>query len=310
MKHSDLIILGSGPAGYTAALYASRANTETTIITGDVVGGQLTSTNDIENWPGLTKQTSGPALMADLKAQVDACKVDTVNDFIVSVDLSAKPFVLTGRGGEYSCNALIIATGSSPKMLAVPGEEDLFGAGVSTCAVCDGFFYENQNVAVIGGGNTAVEEALYLSDIASTVHLICRGQYLKAEQVMIDRLHDRIREGKVIVYYESSVKEFIGDNTTGLTSIKANIAGVETVVDVAGAFVAIGHTPNSQLFEGVLELHPYGIIKTGFTGGASSTSVHGVFAAGDVKEDHYRQAIVSAGSGCIAALDAVKYLKQ
>ena len=311
-RQHDLIVLGSGPAGYTAALYATRANLQPVLITGVEVGGQLTTTTDVDNWPGDADGLQGPDLMVRMDEHVRKFGADVVNDHINGVDLSSRPFLLSGDQAEYRAGALIIATGASAKYLGLPSEEAFKGRGVSACATCDGFFYRNQEVAVIGGGNTAVEEALYLSGIASKVHLVHRRDELRAEKMLQDRLFARAEEGKVELLWHHVLDEVLG-NEMGVSGVRLKHAqsGEARELAVPGVFIAIGHTPNTALFEGQLDMHD-GYIRTisGQGGNATATSVPGVFAAGDVADHVYRQAITSAGFGCMAALDAEKFLSE
>jgi thioredoxin reductase (NADPH) len=308
-KHHPLIILGSGPAGYTAAIYAARANLRPVVITGIQQGGQLTTTTEVENWPGGPADLQGPQLMQEMQAHVERFDAEIVFDHIDQVDLSVRPFVLQGTG-TYSCDALIIATGATAQYLGLPSETAFMGKGVSACATCDGFFYRNQKVAVIGGGNTAVEEALYLANIASEVTLVHRRDALRAEKVLQDRLFAREKEGKVKILWDHQLAEVLGDDS-GVTGIRVKSVKDDTTsdVDLAGVFIAIGHKPNTDIFAGQLEMKD-GYIRThsGTEGNATATSVAGVFAAGDVGDHIYRQAVTSAGFGCMAALDAEKYL--
>lgn len=309
IKHHRLIILGSGPAGYTAAVYAARANLKPVVITGIQQGGQLTTTTEVENWPGGAHDLQGPQLMQQMQEHVERFDAQVVFDHIEKVDLSTRPFMLTGSS-QYSCDALIIATGASAQYLGLPSEAAFAGKGVSACATCDGFFYRKQKVAVIGGGNTAVEEALYLANIASEVVLVHRRDTLRSEKVLQDRLFAREREGKVRILWNHTLEEVVGDQSgvTGMR-IKAVKDNTESLVDLAGVFIAIGHKPNTDIFAGQLEMKDgYLTIHSGTNGNATATSVPGVFAAGDVADHIYRQAITSAGFGCMAALDAEKYL--
>jgi thioredoxin reductase (NADPH) len=312
-KHRSLIILGSGPAGYTAAVYAARANRKPALITGLHRGGQLMTTTEVDNWPGDAQGLLGPALMQRMHAHAERFGTEMIASHIARVDLSRRPFLLEGDGGDrYSCDALIIATGASARYLGLPSEEHFRGHGVSACATCDGFFFKNQRVAVIGGGNSAVEEALYLSHLASHVTLIHRRDRLRAEKILQDRLHEREREGKVALLWHHRVEEVLGD-ASGVTGVRVRSTQTEQPQDigVSGVFVAIGHTPNTQLFEGQLAMRGgYLLVRGGLEGGATGTSVPGVFAAGDVADHTYRQAITSAGTGCMAALDADRYLEQ
>ena len=308
--HHRLMILGSGPAGYTAAVYAARANLNPVVITGLQQGGQLTTTTEVENWPGGTHDLQGPDLMQQMQAHVERLEASVVFDHIEQVDLSQRPFQLNGTA-SYTCDALIIATGASAQYLGLPSETAFMGKGVSACATCDGFFYRNQEVAVVGGGNTAVEEALYLSNLCSKVHLIHRRDSLRAEKILQDRLMERAREGKVAMHWHCALDEVLGDDT-GVTGIRTrstlNEADTEQI-PLAGVFIAIGHKPNTDLFKGQLDMAGgYLEVHSGTQGQATHTSVDGVFAAGDVADHIYRQAITSAGFGCMAALDAEKYL--
>ena len=309
VQHHTLIILGSGPAGYTAAVYAARANLNPVVITGIQQGGQLTTTTEVENWPGGPADLQGPQLMQQMQEHVERFDASVVFDHIEEVDLAAKPMCLRGTA-SYTCDALIIATGASAQYLGLPSEEAFQGKGVSACATCDGFFYRNQKVAVIGGGNTAVEEALYLANIASEVVLVHRRDALRAEKVLQDRLFTREKEGKVTIMWDHTLDEVLGDDS-GVTGISVKSVKGESVsqVDLAGVFIAIGHKPNTDMFAGQLEMKD-GYIKTtsGTEGNATATSAPGVFAAGDVGDHIYRQAVTSAGFGCMAALDAEKYL--
>lgn len=309
IKHHRLIILGSGPAGYTAAVYAARANLKPVVITGIQQGGQLTTTTEVENWPGGSADLQGPELMQQMQEHVERFDAEVVFDHIESVDLSVRPFILKGTS-DYSCDALVIATGASAQYLGIPSEEAFAGKGVSACATCDGFFYRNQKVAVIGGGNTAVEEALYLANIASEVVLVHRRDALRSEKVLQDRLFAREKEGKVKIMWNHTLDEILGD-ATGVTGMRLKAVGDNTLseVELAGVFIAIGHKPNTDIFRGQLEMKDgYLTIHSGTHGNATATSVPGVFAAGDVADHVYRQAVTSAGFGCMAALDAEKYL--
>ena len=310
-KHVRLLILGSGPAGYTAAVYAARANLSPTLITGLQQGGQLTTTTEIENWPAATPDLTGPELMVKMREHAERFNTEIIFDHIDRVDFSTKPYKLYGSDTEYSCDALIIATGASAQYLGLPSEEAFKSKGVSACATCDGFFYRNQKVAVVGGGNTAVEEALYLANIASEVHLIHRRDTFRAEKILMDRLHEKVQQGKVILHTHRIVDEILGDNM-GVTSVRllsTQDPNISEEVAVMGVFIAIGHKPNTKIFEGQLELKDgYIKVKSGTEGRATQTSVEGIFAAGDVMDHIYRQAITSAGTGCMAALDAEHYL--
>lgn len=310
-KHSKLLILGSGPAGYTAAVYAARANLQPVLITGMEKGGQLTTTTEVENWPGDPNDLTGPLLMERMHEHAAKFETEIIFDHISRVDLQNRPFRLTGDSGEYTCDALIIATGASARYLGLPSEEAFKGRGVSACATCDGFFYRNQKVAVIGGGNTAVEEALYLSNIASEVHLIHRRDSFRAEKILIKRLMDKVASGNIVLHTDRTLEEVTGDQM-GVSGLRLrdtkNSDNVESL-EVAGLFVAIGHSPNTAFFEGQLELeNGYIKVQSGIHGNATQTSIPGVFAAGDVMDHIYRQAITSAGTGCMAALDAERYL--
>lgn len=310
IKHAKLLILGSGPAGYTAAIYAARANLKPVLVTGLQQGGQLTTTDEIENWPGAFEHTTGTGLMDQMLKHAEKFETEIVFDHINKVDLSARPFKLYGDMQTFSCDALIIATGASAKYLGLPSEEAYKGRGVSACATCDGFFYRNKPVAVIGGGNTAVEEALYLANIASEVHLIHRRDSFRAEKILIDRLYKKVEEGKIILHTHRTLEEVLGDNmgVTGLR-LKDTQSDATEEVKIDGLFVAIGHAPNTDIFAGQLELNNgYIVVKSGLEGNATATSVEGVFAAGDVMDHNYRQAITSAGTGCMAALDAERFL--
>ena len=305
-----LIILGSGPAGYTAAIYAARANLEPTLITGLEVGGQLTTTTEVENWPGDYQDLQGPDLMIRMKKHAEKYNVKIINDQIKKVDFSQSPLLLEGERDSYAAKSLIIATGASAKYLGIESEKNFLGKGVSACATCDGFFYKDQEVAVIGGGNTAVEEALYLSNICSKVHLVHRRDEFRAEKILQDRMFNKVKEGKISLVLNSNLKEVLGDQVVDSIKI-ANNDGEESIIKVEGVFIAIGHKPNTDIFQDQLDMQD-GYIKTksGFDHGATSTSVPGVFAAGDVADYTYRQAITSAGFGCMAALDAEKYLSS
>lgn len=309
VKHHRLIILGSGPAGYTAAVYAARANLNPVVITGMQQGGQLTTTTEVENWPGGAPDLQGPQLMQEMQAHVERFDASIVFDHIEKVDLSSRPFRI-GGSHDYTCDALIIATGASAQYLGLPSEAAFMGKGVSACATCDGFFYRNKEVAVVGGGNTAVEEALYLSNLCSKVHLIHRRDSLRSEKVLQDRLFSKAAEGKVVLHWNHTLDEVLGD-AMGVTGIRiaSTDADSQKEIALAGVFIAIGHKPNTQIFEGQLVMEGgYITIRSGLVGEATLTSVPGVFAAGDVADHVYRQAITSAGFGCMAALDAEKYL--
>ncbi|ENU42788.1 thioredoxin-disulfide reductase [Acinetobacter seifertii] len=309
-RHSRLIILGSGPAGYSAAVYAARANLKPTLIAGLQLGGQLTTTTEVDNWPGDPEGLTGPALMERMQAHAERFGTELVYDHINEVDLNVRPFVLKGDMEEYTCDALIIATGATAQYLGLESEQKFMGQGVSACATCDGFFYKNQKVMVVGGGNTAVEEALYLSNIASHVTLVHRRDSLRSEKILQDHLFAKEKEGKISIVWNHEVEEVLGDNT-GVTSVRLKSTKDDTKqdVEVHGLFVAIGHKPNTGMFDGQLNLRDgYIQVQSGTSGNATATSVAGVFAAGDVADSIYRQAITSAGSGCMAALDAEKYL--
>ena len=310
IKHTKLLILGSGPAGYTAAIYAARANLNPVLVTGLQQGGQLTTTTEIENWPGDFGETTGPELMQRMLQHAEKFETEIVFDHINRVDLSSRPFKLYGDSQTFSCDALIIATGASARYLGLPSEESYKGRGVSACATCDGFFYRNKPVAVVGGGNTAVEEALYLANIASEVHLIHRRDSFRAEKILIDRLYKKVEEGKIILHTNRTLDEVLGDNM-GVTGVRLQDvqSGAKEDVALDGVFIAIGHAPNTEIFQGQLELNNgYIVVKSGLEGNATATSVEGVFAAGDVMDHNYRQAITSAGTGCMAALDAERFL--
>lgn len=310
MKHKKLIILGSGPAGYTAAIYAARANLEPLLITGMQMGGQLTTTTEVDNWPGDDAGVEGPALMERMRKHAERFATEILFDHIHTVNLKEKPFTLVGDQGSYSCDALIIATGASAMYLGLPSEESFMGRGVSACATCDGFFYKNQEVAVIGGGNTAVEEALYLANIAKKVTLIHRRDSLRAEKILQDKILARAAQGNIEIVWNHELEEVLGDasGVTGL-KLKSTQDGSAKEIAVAGVFVAIGHSPNTSMFTDQLDMNQgYITVKSGLQGQATATSVPGVFAAGDVADQVYRQAITSAGMGCMAALDAERYL--
>lgn len=312
VRHCKLLILGSGPAGYTAAVYAARANLNPVLITGLQQGGQLTTTTDVENWPGDPEGLTGPDLMVRMQQHAERFDTEIIFDHISQVTLTERPFRLKGDSGEYTCDALIIATGASAKYLGLPSEDAFKGKGVSACATCDGFFYRNQKVCVVGGGNTAIEEALYLANIASEVHLIHRRDTFRAEKILIDRLHDKAANGNVTLHLHKTLDEVLGDNM-GVTGIRIKDTRDGSVEDLAlqGAFIAIGHQPNTDMFQGQLEMeNGYLKVQTGSHGNATQTSIEGVFAAGDVSDHVYRQAITSAGTGCMAALDAERYLDQ
>ena len=309
-QHHRLIILGSGPAGYTAAVYAARANLDPVVITGMVQGGQLTTTTDVDNWPGDVEGLQGPALMERMLKHAERFDTEVIFDHINAVDLSKKPYTLTGDSAVFTCDALIIATGASAQYLGLESETAFMGKGVSACATCDGFFYRNKPVAVIGGGNTAVEEALYLANICSHVTLVHRRDSLRAEKILQKKLFDKVEEGKVTIEWDNTLDEVLGDDmgVTGIAMKHASTGEVQKLV-VDGVFIAIGHIPNSEIFAGQLEMkNGYVTVNTGVTGNATQTSVPGVFAAGDIADQIYRQAVTSAGFGCMAALDAEKFL--
>lgn len=309
-KHAKVLILGSGPAGYSAAVYAARANLNPVLLTGVEMGGQLTTTTDVDNWPGDVEGLQGPDLMERMRRHAERFETEVIFDHVHQVDLGARPFSLEGGSGSYSCDALIIATGASARYLGLPSEQAYMGKGVSACATCDGFFYRGEKVAVIGGGNTAVEEALYLSNIASEVILVHRRDKLRAEKILQDRLFEKERTGNVTFHWDHVLEEVKGDDS-GVTGIRINNvkSGEKTDLELKGVFIAIGHTPNTEIFAGQLEMNNgYIVIKSGLNGDATTTSVPGVFAAGDVSDQVYRQAVTSAGFGCMAALDAEKFL--
>ena len=311
-QHAKVLILGSGPAGYTAAVYAARANLQPLLITGMAQGGQLMTTTEVDNWPADVHGVQGPELMQRFLEHAERFKTQIVFDHISKVDFSQRPFTLTGDSGTYTCDALIIATGASAKYLGLPSEEAFMGRGVSGCATCDGFFYKNEEVCVIGGGNTAVEEALYLSNIASKVTLVHRRDKFKAEPILVDKLHEKVAEGKIVLKTHNTLDEVLGDGT-GVTGIrlKSTETGATEDLTLKGCFIAIGHHPNTDIFEGQLEMKGgYILTRSGLQGFATMTSVPGVFAAGDVQDNIYRQAITSAGTGCMAALDAQRFLEQ
>ncbi len=312
MKPTKVLILGSGPAGYTAAVYAARANLNPLLITGIAQGGQLMTTTEVDNWPADVHGVQGPDLMQRFQQHAERFNTEIVFDHINAVDFSKRPFVLKGDSGEYSCDALIIATGASAKYLGLPSEEAFMGKGISACATCDGFFYRGQDVGVVGGGNTAVEEALYLSNIARKVTLIHRRDTFKAEAIMIDKLMDKVKEGKIELKLHSVLDEVLGD-PMGVTGVRLkNVQSGNTEdLTVKGCFIAIGHSPNTEIFQGQLEMKDgYIVTQSGNNGMATMTSVAGIFAAGDVQDHIYRQAITSAGTGCMAALDAQRFLEQ
>ncbi|BES84615.1 thioredoxin reductase [Pectobacterium araliae] len=310
VKHHKLLILGSGPAGYTAAVYAARANLQPVLITGMEKGGQLTTTTEVENWPGDADNLTGPLLMERMHAHATKFNTDVIFDHIERVDLQNRPFRLFGDSDEYTCDALIIATGASARYLGLPSEEAFKGKGVSACATCDGFFYRNQKVAVVGGGNTAVEEALYLSNIAAEVHLIHRRETFRSEKILIDRLMDKVKNGNIILHTNRTLDEVLGDDM-GVTGVRIRDtqSNAAEELELAGVFIAIGHSPNTVVFGDQLALeNGYIKVQSGIHGNATQTSIPGVFAAGDVMDHIYRQAITSAGTGCMAALDAERYL--
>ena len=309
--HAQVLILGSGPAGYTAAVYAARANLKPLLITGMAQGGQLMTTTEVDNWPADVQGVQGPELMQRFLEHAERFKTQVVFDHISQVDFSRRPFTLTGDSGTYTCDALIIATGASAKYLGLESEQHFMGRGVSGCATCDGFFYREQEVCVIGGGNTAVEEALYLSNIASKVTLVHRRDRFKAEPILVDKLHEKVAEGKIVLKTHNVLDEVLGDDS-GVTGIRLKHVdtGATEQVDLKGCFIAIGHHPNTDIFQGQLTMKDgYIVTRSGLQGMATMTSVDGVFAAGDVQDNIYRQAITSAGTGCMAALDAQRYLE-
>jgi thioredoxin reductase (NADPH) len=309
-KHARLLILGSGPAGYTAAVYAARANLKPLLLTGLVQGGQLTTTTDVDNWPADAGGVQGPELMTRFQQHAERFETEIVFDHINKVALGARPFVLEGDSGTYTCDALVIATGASARYLGMASEQKFMGQGVSACATCDGFFFKGKEVAVVGGGNTAVEEALYLANICSKVTLVHRRDKFRAEKIMVDKLMKRVAEGKIVLELDAALDEVLGDKT-GVTGIRiSNLKTRENkTIELKGLFIAIGHTPNTQVFAGQLEMeNGYIVTRGGREGGSTATSIPGVFAAGDVQDHVYRQAVTSAGSGCMAALDAEKYL--
>jgi thioredoxin reductase (NADPH) len=311
-RHDKVLILGSGPAGYTAAVYAARANLKPTLITGLAQGGQLMTTTDVDNWPADAMGVQGPELMERFQKHAERFGTEIIFDHIHTVDLKVRPFNLQGDQRTYTCDALIIATGASAKYLGLPSEEAFMGKGVSGCATCDGFFYKNQDVAVVGGGNTAVEEALYLSNIAKQVTVVHRRDKFRAEPILVDKLMEKVKAGKISLEWNHVADEVLGDKS-GVTGLRIRHAKNETTKDltVQGVFIAIGHSPNTGIFEGQLEMqNGYIVTQSGTQGNATATSVPGVFAAGDVQDHVYRQAVTSAGSGCMAALDAQKYLEE
>ena len=310
--HAQVLILGSGPAGYTAAIYAARANLKPVLVTGMAQGGQLMTTTEVDNWPADVMGVQGPELMQRFQQHAERFNTQIVFDQVHTVDFSKRPFTLTGDSGSYTCDALVIATGASAKYLGLPSEEAFMGRGVSGCATCDGFFYKGDTVAVIGGGNTAVEEALYLSNIASTVHLVHRRDKFRAEPILIDKVHDKVAAGKIVLHTFNTLDEVLGD-ASGVTGVRLKnvTTGATEDLPLKGCFIAIGHQPNTDIFKGQLEMKDgYIITRTGLNGFATMTSVPGVFAAGDVQDHVYRQAITSAGTGCMAALDAQRFLEQ
>ena len=311
-RHIKCLILGSGPAGYSAAVYAARANLEPAIITGIQQGGQLTTTTDVDNWPGDNEGVQGPDLMIRMQKHAERFGTEMIFDHINEVDLKNKPYTLKGDSGTYTCDSLIICTGASAKYLGLPSEEAFMGKGVSACATCDGFFYKNQKVAVVGGGNTAVEEALYLSNLASEVHLIHRRDELRAEKILQDKLFEKAENGNVVLHWHRTLEEVVGDDM-GVTGLRMKSTKDDSIeeLELQGVFIAIGHKPNTDIFEGQLEMKDgYIQVQSGLKGNATATSVEGVFAAGDVSDNVYRQAVTSAGTGCMAALDAEKFLDQ
>ena len=310
VRHCPLLILGSGPAGYTAAVYAARANLKPVMITGMQQGGQLTTTTEVENWPGDADDLTGPALMERMQKHAEKFDTEIIFDHINKVDFSKRPFTLTGDNGTFTCDALIICTGASAQYLGLPSEEAFMGRGVSACATCDGFFYKNQKVAVVGGGNTAVEEALYLSNIASEVHLVHRRDTFRSEKILIERLNEKVKNGNIILHTDRTLDEVLGDNM-GVTALRLKDTKSDATeeIAVAGVFIAIGHKPNTDIFNDQLAMeNGYLTIQSGTQGNATQTSIEGIFAAGDVADHIYRQAITSAGAGCMAALDAERFL--
>ncbi|UUX96898.1 thioredoxin-disulfide reductase [Aquabacterium sp. J223] len=310
--HAQVLILGSGPAGYTAAVYAARANLKPVLITGLAQGGQLMTTTEVDNWPADAAGVQGPELMQRFLAHAERFNTQIVFDHIGAVDLARRPFTLKGDAGTYTCDTLIIATGASAKYLGLPSEQAFMGRGVSGCATCDGFFYKGQEVCVVGGGNTAVEEALYLSNIASAVHLVHRRDKFRAEAIMVDKLHERVADGRIVLHLHQTLDEVLGD-PSGVTGVRLRDVNDGSTRELAlhGCFIAIGHHPNTDIFQGQLEMKDgYIVTRSGLAGMATMTSVPGVFAAGDVQDHVYRQAITSAGTGCMAALDAQRFLEQ
>ncbi|NIR32126.1 MAG: thioredoxin-disulfide reductase [Gammaproteobacteria bacterium] len=311
-KHQRLLILGSGPAGYTAAVYAARANLRPVLVTGLEMGGQMTTTTDVDNWPGDAEGVQGPELMERMRRHAERFGTEIIFDHVHTAELGVRPLRLSGDSGVYTCDALIIATGASARYLGLPSEERFKGRGVSACATCDGFFYKGEPVAVVGGGNTAVEEALYLSNIASHVTLVHRRERLRAEAMLADKLFEKAEQGSVDIQWDHVVDEVLGDDA-GVTGLRIEQVKTHAAkdLDVKGVFIAIGHTPNTALFEGQLEMNGgYIVVRSGLDGNATATSVAGVFAAGDVADHVYRQAVTSAGTGCMAALDAETYLEK
>jgi len=311
-RHCRLLILGSGPAGYSAAVYAARANLEPVLITGMEMGGQLTTTTEVDNWPGDNEGVQGPELMERMKAHAERFGTEIIFDHIHTTELANRPFKLTGDSGTYTCDALIIATGASARYLGLESEEAFKGKGVSACATCDGFFYRGQKVAVIGGGNTAVEEALYLANIADHVTIVHRRDQFRSEKILADRLKERAENGNITIEWNHTLEEVLGDDS-GVTGIRIKSTQDDSTkdIDVAGVFIAIGHAPNTGIFEGQLEMdNGYIVVQSGIRGNATATSVAGIFAAGDVADQVYKQAVTSAGAGCMAALDAEKYLDE
>jgi len=311
-QHAQVLILGSGPAGYTAAIYAARANLQPLLVTGLAQGGQLMTTTEVDNWPADVMGVQGPELMERFQKHAERFNTQMVFDHINAVDLSQRPFKLTGDSGSYTCDALVIATGASAKYLGLPSEQAFMGRGVSGCATCDGFFYRGEEVAVVGGGNTAIEEALYLSNIASTVHLVHRRDKFRAEAIMIDKVQEKVAAGKIRLHLFRTLDEVLGDQT-GVTGVRLKDVATGATEDLTlkGCFIAIGHQPNTDIFQGQLEMKDgYIVTRSGLNGFATMTSVPGVFAAGDVQDHVYRQAITSAGTGCMAALDAQRFLEQ
>lgn len=310
IRHVQLLILGSGPAGYTAAVYAARANLKPVLLTGSQQGGQLTTTTEVENWPGDANDLTGPDLMVRMQQHAEKFDTEIIFDHIVKTDFSKKPYHLFGENAEYTCDALIICTGASAKYLGLPSEQAFMGRGVSACATCDGFFYRNQKVVVVGGGNTAVEEALYLSNIASEVHVVHRRESFRSEKILASRLLEKAKNGNVVLHLNKTLEEVVGDDA-GVSGVKIRDTqnGDHSEIDAMGVFIAIGHSPNTGIFEGELNMKDgYIIVNSGLHGNATQTSVPGIYAAGDVSDHVYRQAITSAGTGCMAALDAEKYL--